>query len=287
MKNFRLDKILVPMDFSKQSFNALDTAIAIAQQQRGDLTLIHVINGNTVAVPSEGEEALVATSEVSRLATEDLNVLTKSLSSKYEMEISYIVKTGVPATSICCYAKENGFNLIIIGTKGVFGFRRRFTKTTAYRVVKASPCPVLSVPAVRLFTRFRKVVYPIRNAPRMLDKYEVVRSILSTNDSSLLITGLTKVNDSEGFKVISVTMDALKEKLHYDHVKHSSSIHFCNSISSSLLDISDHEKPDLIVIMARIDDSLKRFFLEYFAKNIISSANCAVLSIRPDMSIVN
>jgi nucleotide-binding universal stress UspA family protein len=287
MRNFKPSRILVPMDFSKQSFNALDTAITMAQQQHASLTLIQAINHAKVIIPPKQEAVLMPIEQLSKLANENLNVLAKSLSSKHGIDVRYDVVAGVPVDVICGYAKEKIIDLIVIGTKGVFGLRRMFTETTAYKVLKRSPCPVLSVPAIRLFTHFKKVVFPVRNAPHMLDKYEFVRPILDTNDSFLLITGLTKVNDVGSFKRVTTIIDALRHKLVYDRVAHSSKVHFCDSISSSLLEVSDQEKPDLIVIMAFIDNTLKRFFLEYYAKSIVSSANCAVLSIRPDMVIVN
>ena len=286
MKNFNVRKVLVPMDFSKHSLNALNTAITICLQHNASLTLIQVIDNANVIIPSN-REVMKPVTDLGRIANENLNVLIKSLSSRHDIDVDYVVEAGVTSHVICDHARRHGFDMIIMGTGGTFGFRRIFTETTAYKVVKGSPCPVLSVPSNRLFTRFRKVIFPVRSASRMLDKYEVVRPIISSSDCSILITGLTKVNDAEDFRKVSLAIDTLRHKLDNDQVVYSSKVHFCDSISGRLLEISHNEKPDLIVIVARIETSLKRFLLEYYAKSIVSSARCPVLSVRPDMAAIN
>lgn len=287
MKNFNVRKVLVPMDFSKHSLNALNTAITICSQNHASLTLIQVIGNGGVIIPSKQETISKAVTEPGRVANENLNVLTKSLSSRHDIAVDYVVEAGIAAHVICDHAKHHGFDMIIIGTGGTFGFRRIFTETTAYKVVKGSPCPVLSVPSNRLFTRFNKIIFPVRSASRMLEKYEIARPIINSSDCSILITGLTKVNDAEDFRKVNTAIDALRHKLENDQVGYSSKVHFCGSISDRLLEISHNEKPDLIVIVARIETSFKRFLLEYYAKSIVSSARCPVLSVRPDMAAIN
>lgn len=163
MKKFMLRKVLVPMDFSKHSLNALDTAITICQQHNASLTLVQVIDNVKVIIHSKREAILGPTTELWRLANEKLNVLTKSLSSMHDIETDYVVEAGVPSQAICEHARCKGFDMIIMGTKHESGFRWKFTETTAYKVVRNSPCPVLSVPSNRLFTRFKKIVFPVRN----------------------------------------------------------------------------------------------------------------------------
>jgi hypothetical protein len=51
-----------------------------------------------------------------------------------------------------------------------------------------------------------------------------------------------------------------------------------------VLTISETEKPDLIVITATLDSSLKDFFLGPYTQDIVNHAHYPVLSIRPEIS---
>ena len=46
MKNNNISHILVPLDFSEGSLNALETAIALAKQQKAKITLLNVVDSN-------------------------------------------------------------------------------------------------------------------------------------------------------------------------------------------------------------------------------------------------
>jgi nucleotide-binding universal stress UspA family protein len=53
MNSYTINKILIPVDFSPESSNALETAIAICTRQLATLTLIHVIENSFVLFPPE------------------------------------------------------------------------------------------------------------------------------------------------------------------------------------------------------------------------------------------
>jgi nucleotide-binding universal stress UspA family protein len=287
MKDFKIKKILVPFDFSEDAANALNTAVAISQQQHASLTLLYVVDNSKALIFGKFETIVSPVVPLTKIARENLNVLAKSLTSKHSFTVDYHIETGIPAFTICRYAWEKDFDMIVMGTRGPLGLKKLLFNSTAYKVVKSSPCPVLSVPSYRLFTRFKKIIFPIRNAPNMLEKYNVIWPIIQENESSLTVAGLTAINDADNYKKVAMLMETIGRRLQRDGIRHSSNIHFCDSISSQLLEISRNENPDLIVIISLVNTHFKRFFLEYYAKCIVDSAPCPVLSIRPDMAVLN
>jgi nucleotide-binding universal stress UspA family protein len=56
MDSYIINKVLVPIDFSPVSLNALETAIAICKRQLATLTLIHVVENTYVLFPPEAGE---------------------------------------------------------------------------------------------------------------------------------------------------------------------------------------------------------------------------------------
>lgn len=287
MQDFILKNILVPIDFSKSSFNALATATAIAQQQGASLTIMHVVDTSHIVIHQRREAIPLPVAEMASIAGERLHALQNNIKARYNVKVNIVVEGGVPAYTLCRYALIKQIDLVVMGTRDSRNLRKVILGSTAYRMVKHSPCPVLSIPSDRVVIRFGKIVFPIRNAPNMMEKYEILKSIIKRNNSSIVVTGLAGTNDAKSYKYVTSLVDKLSSRLRDEGIPYSSTIHFCDSISKRLLEISQTEKPDLIVITAMASSSLRRFFLEYYTKNIVNSASCPVLSIRPDMAILN
>jgi nucleotide-binding universal stress UspA family protein len=283
MNAFKITKVIVPYDFSRQATNALDTALAIGQQHGAAIVILNVVD-NSKSFFLRGRQTFVAPiQELARIANESLNMLVKTLTPKHSFPIGYAVEVGIPAFQICRFAWENDSDMIVLGRRADGGIGRFFSESIHYKIIKNSPCPVLSVPSERLFTKFGKIIFPVRAAPLMLEKYDFVRPFVQQNDSSIIVAGLTGVNDEDTYKRVSRLVDAVTGKLRLEGVPFTSRINFCSSISGQLLEISKHENADMIVITSVTGSYLRSFFLEYYAKMIVGKARCPVLSIRPDM----
>lgn len=287
MKNFLIKKILVPMDFTKQAYNALETAIALALRHGASITLIQVINNTKVVIPPFRNAVLVPVVQLSTLAAENLSVLSRAVTSKHGVAVTYVIEAGVPAHTICTYAERIKCDLIIVGVKNAFDLKTFFGETMAYKLIKRAPCPVLSIPGRNTFTSFKKIVFPVRSGPKMLDKYEVVRPLLNDGYSSFFLAGLVGVNDADGMRQIRFKMNKLRSRLKLDRIQYTSKIHFCRKMSDRVLKISRSENPDLIVITAMMDRAIGSLLSNYYAKTIVNKSLWPVLSIRPDMELIN
>lgn len=285
METYKIKKVLVPIDFSTVSLNALETAIAICKRQLATLTLIHVVENTYVLFPPEAGGATGAIlPDLVKNANENLNELAKKLRTRHDLVINHIIQSGNPADEICRWALHKESNLIVMGTHGASGLREFFLGSNAYRVVKNSPCPVLTIPGSNTWIDFKKILFPIRMVPNALDKYDVVRPIIQKNGSSMTIAGIVKKNDATGFIEMKELLNTVHSKITEDNVIYQSEIHYCEDVSKQVLAISETEKPDLIVITATLDSSLKDFFLGPYTQDIVNHAHYPVLSIRPVIS---
>jgi nucleotide-binding universal stress UspA family protein len=286
METYNIKKVLVPIDFSTVSLNALETAIAICKRQLATLTLIHVVENTYVLFPPEAGGATGAIlPDLVKNANETLNELAKKLRTNHDLVINHIVQSGNPADEICRWALHKEFNLVVMGTHGASGLREFFLGSNAYRVVKNSPCPVLTIPGSNTWIDFKKILFPIRMVSNALDKYDVVRPIIQKNGSSMTIAGIVKKNDATGFIEMKELVESVQSKITEDDVICQSEIHYCEDVSKQVLSISESEKPDLIVITATLDSSLKDFFLGPYTQDIVNHAQYPVLSIRPEIAV--
>jgi universal stress protein A len=141
-----LQRILVPIDFSDHSKNALRYAISFAQQFKASIDLIYVVEPTIYPADfSFGQIGFPNVEEELRKHGEDEleNLITKEVGGKV---VSYkAVRTGKPFYEINQYAQERDIDLIIIATHGHSGMEHILFGSTAEKVVRKAPCPVLVV----------------------------------------------------------------------------------------------------------------------------------------------
>ena len=141
-----LKRILVPIDFSPLSKKALQYALRFAEQFRAGLTLLHVIEPD---VPSAFDGLMIAppinlNGDQTKCANR-LKVLASSMAIRATNYVQSTVRTGLAAYEIVEAAKEFEVDLIVIATHGYTGWKHFAIGSTAERVVRAAPCPVLVV----------------------------------------------------------------------------------------------------------------------------------------------
>jgi len=138
----RLTNILVPVDFSIASEKALTYAVSIARQFGAKITLLHV------------SQAQLYGCEFAYLPIEDdamcqrIRELLDSLATGKvgpDLLADTVVRNGVPFDEIVKAAKELNSDLIVINTNGHTGLKHILLGSTAERVVRYAPCPVLVV----------------------------------------------------------------------------------------------------------------------------------------------
>jgi len=142
-----LKKILVPTDFSETSKRAVQYALRFAEQFGCEIALLYVVEPVTpmVGAPLAVE---VFTDEVEfSTAEKDLAVLAAESHSNGAHSVSSFVRVGHAPNEITKAAKELDVDLIIISTHGYTSWRHLCIGSTAERVVRTAPCPVLVVRA--------------------------------------------------------------------------------------------------------------------------------------------
>jgi Universal stress protein UspA and related nucleotide-binding proteins len=140
-----IKKILVPVDFSSLSKKAFKYALRLAQQFKTEITLIHVLEP---AVPPTFEGLQMAPpfrEEDSSGAEKSLKTLIDSARTAGVPKARSLFRRGLASHEIVDAAKDLDVDLIVIATHGYTGWKHFCIGSTAERVVRAAPCPVLVV----------------------------------------------------------------------------------------------------------------------------------------------
>jgi nucleotide-binding universal stress UspA family protein len=142
----RLRRILVPLDFSGKSRQALDFAVPLAEQYGGKIFLIHVVEPVYSTAPFPGEMAVaeVNVRPVSEACKKRLLALARELVTPNLLGRT-MVRIGRAYLEIIDAADELEADLIALSTHGYTGLKHVFLGSTAEHVVRHAHCPVLTV----------------------------------------------------------------------------------------------------------------------------------------------
>ncbi len=145
------ERILVPTDFSAGSYAALGYALFVAQRLGGIVEVLAVYETPTgidlqsrITQPgSVKEETLGA---VLRRSTEEkLAKFLTDVPGAKGIELQRRIEGGNPAEVIVRVAREDGIDLISMGTKGIGGESKTGVGSVLAKVIRDAPCPVLAV----------------------------------------------------------------------------------------------------------------------------------------------
>jgi nucleotide-binding universal stress UspA family protein len=146
----KLEKLLVPVDYSKSSEMAFRYAKFLAKKVSADIHLLHVVDERYVERIAElsGESEEDVSRKLSLKAKEKLeNFLSKNGSEGLVAENAVVV--GIVFQAIALRAQALDVDLIVMGGHGRIGngqIDKIFFGSAAERVVRLLPCPVLCVP---------------------------------------------------------------------------------------------------------------------------------------------
>jgi nucleotide-binding universal stress UspA family protein len=158
-----LERIVVPVDFSDCSFDALEYAAIVAQRTQASVQLLHVLEpvsyGLDFTLPLSAVRAQKREAVTGRLAglvaaLEAANVKAESL-----------VRGGLPGDSILDAARTWSADIIVMGTHGRRGVSHAFYGSVVESVLRKSQCPVLTVRNPKFHPDHRRVVSAQPAAP--------------------------------------------------------------------------------------------------------------------------
>lgn len=134
--------ILVPMDFSDLARQALWHAIPLATGFGAKISLLHVVD--LPAYPTEMGTVVVPQERTMQVSRKELTALGEKLIPA-SLRGRVLVCMGRPYEEIASTARRLKVDLIVITTHGYTGLKHVLLGSTAERVVRHSPCPVLTV----------------------------------------------------------------------------------------------------------------------------------------------
>ena len=155
----KMQRILVPVDFSDVSRAATHYAIGLSEQFNPTIDILHIwdlpaflspypIQGGAGSTPASiADYARQRVDEAMTSFMADLDGdINRAMDAQHTLHLIKHVKTGEPAAVILDMAQEMKHDLIVMGTHGRSGLAHLFIGSVTERVMREAPCPVLAVP---------------------------------------------------------------------------------------------------------------------------------------------
>jgi nucleotide-binding universal stress UspA family protein len=141
-----LKRILVPTDFSESAKKALLYGTSFSREYGSELLLLHVVENLTVGYASDLFPVPMAEvfDEISGYAKGELSKLGAQAKGK-GIVVREMVVQGKPSAEIVRVAREETSDMIVLGTHGKGMLDKALFGSTAERVIRRAPCPVLTV----------------------------------------------------------------------------------------------------------------------------------------------
>lgn len=274
-----MEYILVPTDFSKNAFNALEYAIDVAKLFDAKIIVLH-----TFEVPTGGASSFKNISyKLKEIAEEEIvrlhNVIVeKELNDIVPIEFENL-NTNV-VSGINDVIETNDVGLVIMGTAGASGLKELFLGSNTSAVIKHITCPVIAVPKNASFKRINNIVFATdfdmscknNNLPLIIDLTKRLKARLTMVNIQTVATDFTKTRDNAD-RFLDECKEALKE-INYDY-------HYIidEDITSGINKAYKNNNADLLVMIKKSHGLIDYLFNKSMTNSVVSDAKLPLLTI--------
>jgi nucleotide-binding universal stress UspA family protein len=140
-------KILVGLDGSDYSLNALEFAIDLAKKYQSQLVLVHVVMRQIYAINPPEAGVLAGTAIVRELEADGKAILAKGeeTAKSQGVLVETRLRQGVPAEELLRAAVDEKVDLIVLGSRGLSQVKAFFLGSVSDKVSHHAKCPTLIV----------------------------------------------------------------------------------------------------------------------------------------------
>lgn len=224
----KVQNILVPVDFSENSINALKYAGDFARLSGAAVYVLHVTDPDAIENELKGN-----------LSPEHLMELIRKEDYMRGLTVNDILENGNVTKLILSESKANNVDLIVMGTQGAGNMTRNLIGTHTSAVIGKAECMVLAIPSQVSFTHIRKVVLAVDMEHRadqlVLDTIELFRKM----EAAILLVYVGKDKDHREAHDLEAMTEDMKRTTGYNRIDctvlHSEN--FRDSIEQFALDI--------------------------------------------------
>ena len=271
--------ILVPVDFSADSINALEHAIKFANKTGADVKMIHIVNYKVFETPFFFSDL----EDFNGKGVKDyLNLILYRYQRKIKSRLDYVIVEGNVSTKITEKAVEDKVDMIIMGTHGTSGGDAYWIGSNAFKVVTNAPCPVVTIRNGFIRKEISKIVLPIDASKHTRRKITTTVELASIYDAEIHVIGVTETSMKDILQKVDSWVSQTVEYLDQKKIKNKSLMLKGANITDLTIDYAKSINADLISIMTEQGEHPVSLLLGPYAQHMVNNSPIPVLTIRPE-----
>lgn len=275
-----MKSILVPIDFSKDSMNALEHAIAMANKVKANIRIVHVRKDKNYDDPFviRGKEK-----EYGSTVDDFCKDLIEQYKPKYQGggKLDYLIKVGKIYRVIADQAVKDKAFIIIMGTHGVSGFEEFWLGSNSYRVVCKAPCPVITVRNGFKKKSIDKIVLPIDASRETRKKVPFVTDLAVALEAEVHVVSVRTTQRADIIKRLGNYVKQIEDYLEKRNIKVVKKDLFGSDISDLTTSYGVHVGAELIAMMSNQRGTPLNMHISTTAQQMVNHSPIPVLSIHP------
>jgi nucleotide-binding universal stress UspA family protein len=303
MKRAMIQNILVPVDFSEMSIQAINTATRLARRFGASTHLAHVrqfayASGFLPAPPMDPFPVMPDEQDAEKNAAEKLHVLARECD--VPLATCHILSGGPAFDEICRVAQNIPADLIVMPTHGRTGLKHVFLGSTAERIVQHSPCPVFVVREKKRRSKTRPlhsintILVPVDFSDCSREGLRYAIGFANEFGARIILlhaTYLGYIYSSEGTAIYDIPalqkaarknaqrqMRQLVRAVNFEGVKFETAFTDGSPVSDICSFAKEHDV-DLIITSTHGLTGLKHALIGSVAEQVVRRASCSVLAV--------
>lgn len=270
-----MKNILVAMDFSPESVNALEYARKM--NENSILTVVHIKQrGLEFQEPVNVQSIL----NERRITIEKMREFISDRSPDLDIDnrMCFEIEYGSKSSKIVEFAKSNFISEIYLGLKDVSTIRDKIFGSTSFDIIKSSHFNVYLIPAEAKFEDISHAIVPF-------DENIVLKGMLDNIkkwDTSKTFLKFLHVAKGESEKMIQEKDKIVLELLNSEDIDFGFTVEsrINENVCNTILSYAYNQKADLIIVPARTENFLKRFVYKSYTKDFIKESKIPLLFIH-------
>ncbi|MEO8147178.1 MAG: universal stress protein [Bacteroidia bacterium] len=281
MKDYKIETILVPTDFSETAGKALEAAIELTKKIKAKLVLIHVAEMTGLIAPVEIVTIGIINEQMYEGANEKLKSLATKIKATHGIKIDYRTYNGNVYDNIIRAAHLYNAELIIMGSYGTSGIKEWLFGSNAYRVVNNSTVPVLTINRNSGMDSFKKIVFPFNGNSLSLKKAGEIIFLAKIFNSTIRLFGFSKKLNATKLGMIMLELNGIKltGQFERENIKCSVIIREGDDYAAEILKYADEISADIISVITYKGQSDDTILLSKPDKKLVNHSRFPVLSV--------
>jgi nucleotide-binding universal stress UspA family protein len=273
-----MKKILVAVDFSECSINALEHAITIAHKADAGIEMMFVVKPDSSKdLFTEGAQTLSA------MVKDKFDELIEKYQPKLgKNKLTYLIKQGKVYHEIVEEADKKDVFLVIAGTHGSSGFEEFWMGSNANRIVSALRKPVITIRGgVSIKRDLEKIILPLDSTPETRQKVPFTAYMAKIFNAEVHILRVYSSNVAAVIRKVDSYSEQVVKHLEEENVHYVLESVHADNLTDATIEYALKVNANLISIMTEQEITTRNLLLGPYAQQMVNHSPIPVLSMHP------